>query len=465
MNLTLKVLLSLTIVLAVALITTALLVERWAGDAYRGYVATARQGQMDQLAIQSALLFEQTRDWAVVQEWLDSLSSSPSGMPVAQGRGRMRGSNSGGPWRNAAYVLLDPSDGTPLVANAHDGQVAMSAITPVVVNGSEVARLALVGQSNGFGPSEQALLDQVRRAITLSALVSAVVALALGGALMANILQPLKKIESGVAAVARGDLSARVEGSTRRDELGNLAANFNAMAASLQEQEALRRRLVSDLAHELRTPLSVVQGNLQALLDGVYPLTRDELQAVFNETELLVRLVHDLHELAQAEAGRLPLSVQRIHVSDVLQAVANAFRQVAEKRSVAIGIQPLLPGLDVLADPDRLQQILHNLIGNALRHTPEGGAVTLAASAQTDSVVRITVRDSGPGIDPRDLPYIFDRFYQSGNRAARLDSYTAGAGLGLAIVKALAEAHGGAAGVESKSGEGALFWIDLPRAP
>ncbi len=194
---------------------------------------------------------------------------------------------------------------------------------PVMLDGAEVARLVLVGDTNGLGPNEQALLSQACRSIALSAIVSALFALALGAVLMTNILQPLKKIEAGVAAVARGDLSARVVDDSRRDELGRLAANFNSMASSLQEQEQLRRRLVSDLAHELRTPLSVIQGNLQALLDGVYPLSMDELQTVYDETDLLVRLVHDLHELAQAEAGRLPLSLQHIQAHSALQHMAN----------------------------------------------------------------------------------------------------------------------------------------------
>lgn len=460
MNLTGKVLLSLVVVLTVALATTAVLVERWAGDAYRGYVAVSRQGQMEQIALQSALLYEQTRDWTAVQNWLNGLANGASGAPLAQGRGRMRGTSGAGPWRDAIYVLLDPVDETPLVGGP-DAQLSTAAVAPVLLNGVEIASLALVGES-GLGPNEQALLSQVRRAIALSALGSAAVALALGTALIANILHPLKKIEAGVAAVARGDLAARVDGVSRRDELGQLATNFNAMAASLQEQEALRRRLVSDLAHELRTPLSVVQGNLQALLDGVYPLSLDELRTVYNETELLVRLVHDLHELAQAEAGRLPLSVQRIDVADVLQPMANVFRKVADERSITLRVEPAPTGMEVMADPDRLQQILHNLMGNALRHTPEGGSVTLAASIQPSGSVRIAVRDSGPGISPRDLPYIFNRFYQSGDRSPHPDSYTAGAGLGLAIVKALAEAHGGEAGVESALGNGSTFWIDLP---
>ncbi len=462
MNLTLKIALTLIVVVTVALTTTALLIERSAGNAYRGYVAAARQGQMQQLAAQSALLYQQTQDWSAVQSWLDDLTGGmmAGAMP---GRGRVRGANGAGPWRNAAYLLLDPVNGVALAGETPKLNVdALSMATPVWVDGVEVARLALVGEANEMGPSEQALLTQVRRSIALSALVSAGFALLIGAALMINILRPLRKLESGVAAISRGDLAARVEETGRRDELGRLAANFNHMAASLQEQELLRRRLVSDLAHELRTPLSVVQGNLQALLDGVYPLSRAELQTVYNETELLVRLVHDLHELAQAEAGKLPLALQDIELLPALQHMADLFRPLADKRGVELALGSVPRDLTVRADTDRLLQILHNLIGNALRHTPAGGVVTLQAAPDARDSVRISVTDSGPGILPRDLSHIFDRFYQADVRPTDPDSHTAGAGLGLAIVKALSEAHGGTVGVDSRPGEGATFWFDLP---
>ncbi len=462
MNLTLKIALSLAVVVAVALATTAVLVERWAGDAYRGYIINARQGQMEQLAAQVALMYDQTRDWAAVQSWLNSVSSEIGSGNAPQGRGRMHGSNGAGPWRDAAYMLVDPADGASLAGGPSIEPGAMAASAPVVLDGVEIARLALVGDSTGLGPNEQALLSQVRNSIALSALVSALFALVLGAALMTNILRPLKKIEAGVAAVARGDLSARVAGDTRRDELGRLAANFNSMASSLQEQETLRRRLVSDLAHELRTPLSVIQGNLQALLDGVYPLSMDELRTVYDETDLLVRLVHDLHELAQAEAGRLPLSLQHIQVHSALQHMANLFRPIAGQRGVSLTLRPIPEDMTMLADPDRLHQILHNLLGNALRHTPSGGSVTLTAERRPDGMARISVADSGPGILPQDLPHVFERFYQSGDRHDRQDDYTAGAGLGLAIIKALVEAHSGSVGVQSTPGRGATFWFDLP---
>jgi signal transduction histidine kinase len=233
------------------------------------------------------------------------------------------------------------------------------------------------------------------------------------------------------------------------------------MAANLQQQEVLRQRLVADIAHELRTPLSVVQGNLQAILDGVFPLELDEIRTVQEEARLIARLVTDLHELAQAEAGRLPLVRQQVKVATVIQHMANSFRPLAAEKDITLITDLPAGSLTVDADPDRLHQILTNLLGNAIRHTPKDGEVRLAAVEQIDSI-RFSVANSGQGIEPEDLPHIFDRFYRVDTSRERDDNFATNAGLGLAIVKALVEAHGGEIWVESTPGEVAKFTFELP---
>ena len=223
---------------------------------------------------------------------------------------------------------------------------------------------------------------------------------------MTNILQPLKKIEAGVA-VARGDFRA-VDDSA--DELGRLAANFNSMASSLQEQEQLRRRLVSDPSTSCNA-VSVIQGNPCAA-DGVYPQHGRTPDGVRRDGSARAP-VHDLHELPRL-GGRLPLTAA--HPAHSAYSTWRTFRPIAGQRGVSIVVLPAPEGLTTLADPDRLHQILHNLIGNALRHTPAGGSVTLSAKRLTDGIVRISVADSGPGILAQDLPHVFERFYQSGDR-------------------------------------------------
>ena len=245
------------------------------------------------------------------------------------------------------------------------------------------------------------------------------------------------------------------------DELGQLATAFNRMASQLHLQEELRQRLLADVAHELRTPLSVIQGNLQAILDGVYPLSPEEVGNVFLESQLLSRLVDDLHELAQAEAGHLTLVRRPVDLAAAVNQMGAVLTPLARTNNIHLQVDAAAD-LIVLADAERINQILHNLLGNALRHTPAGGTVTLTATRRTPDFARITISDTGPGIPSEHLPYVFERFYRADPSRRRPDDPTTGAGLGLAIVRALVEAHGGTVGLESNPGEGATFWFDLP---
>ncbi len=481
MNLTAKVMLTLALVIGVALLTASLLIGRSADAAYRSYVAGNRHQRLEQAAALAGQLYAETGSWADVQDQLNQTN----GMPGHQGQGRGQGKRRGqeaeqnhpgqgqgqggqGP-AGGDYLLVDSQNGAPLAGDGPplDAETLAQAV-PVMVNGQEAARLAAVLPLDAMGAAEQAMLDQVQRAILWSALAAAGVALLLGALLVSSILRPLRRLEEGVARVAHGELDARVPVQSK-DEIGQLATRFNQMAANLQEQEALRQRMVSDIAHELRTPLSVVQGGLQAILDGVYPLEMDEIHTIHDETQLLSRLISDLHELAQAEAGRLPLVRQPIDAETALTQMAARFRSLTGPRAIELRVRPPSPPLTVDADPDRLQQILHNLLGNAVRHTPDGGWIELGAVA-SDKRVRFWVSNSGPGIPPAQLPHVFERFYRGDASRTREEpdnaedlGYTSGAGLGLAIVKALTLAHGGQVGVESVVDERTTFWFELPQ--
>jgi two-component system OmpR family sensor kinase/two-component system sensor histidine kinase BaeS len=241
------------------------------------------------------------------------------------------------------------------------------------------------------------------------------------------------------------------------------------MATDLAEAERLRRNLVADVAHELRTPMSVLQGNLRAILDDVYPLERTEVASLYDETRLLSRLIDDLHELALAEAGQLPLHVQPVDPVDIIQTTVANMAVVAESEDVNLSVDlPDPGGLPLVqADPDRLAQVLRNLLANALRHTPTGGQVTVGAEPSSDEpgFVQITVTDTGEGIAPEDLSCVFDRFWRADRSRSRDQSgIRAGAGLGLTIARQLVEAHGGRITVESAPGQGTRFAFTLPVA-
>ncbi len=297
-----------------------------------------------------------------------------------------------------------------------------------------------------------------------------VAAVAGGGGVIFGILMsrtltaPLNRLAEAARAIGARDLSRRVEekGSA---EMVSVARAFNDMAADLEQAEALRRNLLADIAHELRTPLSVVQGNLRAILDEVYPLEQAEIARLYEQTRLLSRLVNDLHELAQAEANQLPLNRQATDLARLIADTADIFLPSAEAEGVTLHTEISSPLPPVTVDAARLQQVLQNLLANALRHTPSGGSITLGAAASDDDgdneAVRLWVADTGEGIPPDHLPHIFDRFYRADPARSR---NRGGTGLGLAIARAIIEAHGGTISVESAGipGQGSEFTIRLP---
>ncbi|MDW8293563.1 MAG: ATP-binding protein [Anaerolineae bacterium] len=330
-----------------------------------------------------------------------------------------------------------------LVNNEVKGYVLASALPPQVLE-----------------QPEQRFLSELQRSIFLAAGTSAVAGTLLGVWFSRSLARPLSALSHAAHAFARADWRSRVpaEQISNVAELRDLALAFNHMADSLQRAEVQRRNLMADIAHELRTPLSVMQGLLRAILDGVHPLTLKEVAAVYDETRLLSRLVDDVRTLSLAEAQQLPLTLQPIDARALIHRTVAHFAALADAQGVTLAAatsdQPLL----VCADPDRLEQVLRNLVTNAIRHTPAGGRVTLSA-VQIEDEVRLTVEDTGEGIAPEDLPFVFDRFYRGDKSRARSSG---GAGLGLAIAKSLVEAMKGRIGVETTLGAGSRFWVVLP---
>lgn len=272
-----------------------------------------------------------------------------------------------------------------------------------------------------------------------------------------RLVVPLSDLVQAADAVAAGDLSARVEESGRSG-LGRLGRAFNRMTSELEQADKRRRNLTADVAHELRTPLHIIQGNLEGVLDGVYEPTEEHIRATLAETRSLGRLIEDLRVLSLAEAGELPLTRELIDVGELLADVQTSFSGEAEAAGVALTIAPLAARLTVTADAGRIDQVLSNLVANALRHTPSGGQITMAARELQDRV-EITVRDTGEGIAEEDLPYVFDRFWRGDPSRDRSAGHS---GLGLAIARQLVRAHGGELEVASRAGRGAAFTLSLP---
>jgi len=299
----------------------------------------------------------------------------------------------------------------------------------------------------------------VNRWLLLAALASGAFAVLLTVALSRRILGPVEALTRAVRRMERGDLSQRVPVRSS-DEIGELARAFNGMAASLEENEASRRRLLGDVAHELRTPLTNLRCQIEAVEDGLAAADAATMRSLHEETLLMGRLVEDIQDLALAEAGRLPLHREPVPVRTALDSAAAAFATQAAERTVSIHVNGDDRGV-ADADPARLQQVIRNLLANAIAHTPPGGSVSLAAAADEGRIV-VSVRDNGTGILPEHLPHVFDRFYRADASRSRS---AGGSGLGLAIVKQLVEAHGGEVAVASTPGQGTEFRVTLPAAP
>ena len=297
----------------------------------------------------------------------------------------------------------------------------------------------------------------------LQTFVFAAVVGVLAGAWLSHLLaKPLQALEEGAQAVATQNPSHRVPVQGSR-EIKNVALAFNQMAAQLEQAEGLRRNLLADVAHELRNPLHILQGNLQAILDGVYPLKEEEIGRLLEQARHLARLTDDLHLLAQAEARRLPLQREIVDVAALVKETAAAFKPLAATKEIKLQVELLgsLPALPV--DAARIRQVVHNLLANAMIHTPENGRILVQVELQ-DRHLRIQVQDSGPGIAPDQIPYIFDCFYRTDAARSREKG---GAGLGLAIVKGIAEAHGGqveVANLAEQAGSRFVVWLPLADA-
>jgi len=294
------------------------------------------------------------------------------------------------------------------------------------------------------------------RRFLLTGLTVGMFTLGFGLLLLRRMSRPLVDLTAAARSISTGNLDVRVP-TDSPGELGDLATAFNTMASDLARADELRRDLTADVAHELRTPLSVIRGKLEGVLDGIYPATSEHLEPILEETKLLAHLVEDLHMLALAETGQLALEQRPMDVGDLLRDAQVNFGPHASDRGVilALDLPADLPA--VSADSRRIAQVLGNLLTNALRHTPAGGCVTLSAVADAGAV-RVTVADTGSGIPPEDLPYIFERFWRGDRSRSRAGG---GSGLGLAIARQLVEMHGGEIGVESRMGEGAGFWFTL----
>ena len=329
----------------------------------------------------------------------------------------------------------------------------------LVVDRKTVGYLIMPGQTTTNGILETALLEHVDEALVTAAVVSGVAALILALLLAGVFVKPIGQLTKAASTLAQGDLDERVAVKGTQ-EIKTLARTFNQMADALQEAERNRKSMTADIAHELRTPLAVQKVNLEALQDGVYPLSLESLQPIIDQNEMLTHLVQDLRTLSLAEAGELALEKNTFDVNALVEKQVTQFQQQAERRQVTLHLTRSDNDILAFADRTRVAQVITNLLQNALRYTPEDSQVYLSVQEDQD-MVAIRVRDTGKGIPEESLPYLFDRFYKADKSRSRGET---GSGLGLAIARKLSELNGGELFATNDPAGGAVFTLKIPKA-
>jgi two-component system, OmpR family, sensor histidine kinase BaeS len=312
-------------------------------------------------------------------------------------------------------------------------------------------------------------LDRARnawRGLTSRSLLAALLAFGLASiaatVITRRITKPLRALSEGARRFAAGERGIRLKSSGRQDEISEVTDAFNALARNLEQQEAWRRALVADIAHDLRTPLSVMRSEIEAMQDGISQPDAPGLERLHGEVMLLSKLVGDLRTLSLAEGGGLNLKLERVTLEPFLQSLISRFAPRAQEKSVNISLAPITTGLTAQLDETQFTRVINNLLENALRHAGPGSVeITVMLEVNTLS---ITVRDHGPGLKPDDLERIFERFYQADASRTRDQAGSKGSGLGLAIARAIIEGHGGTIQANNHAQGGAVFTVTLPRA-
>jgi signal transduction histidine kinase len=453
----------------VALLSNLIIVNR-----FRNMVSFVGQRYAERLAPVFAEYYAQAGSWDGVESLMASLQDAERGkghhgppQPMLDGPG--------GPRRPA--LLLRPEDfederlllldaGGKIVADSDPEGPALALSSddvsrgaPVIVGEQQVGTL-VVSSSLGALPAYQNIFLGQVNILLLTATVAIVVVVIVVSAFQARrIVAPVRALAEAAQRISTGDLSQRIP-VTSQDELGEMATAFNTMAAELEQQQELRHRAMADIAHELRTPLSVLQITLESLEDGLAHPTHDVIAGLQSDVAHLHRLVEDLRMLSLVDAGELAMEAEPVEMGCLVRDVVRRVSGAAHAKSIDMATHLPDTPLRVVGDSQRLTQVLLNLLTNALEHTPTGGRVTTDAH-QVEREVQVSVRDTGEGIPGEDLPHIFERFYRADEARS---PETGSSGLGLSIARSLVEAHGGRIWAESVEGAGSTFTFALPLA-
>jgi signal transduction histidine kinase len=442
---------SFALIILIALGTVAIVSRITTEQELQAFLGHGGQVGLENLANSLEAYYAENGSWENVESILTA------------GQGRGQGQRSGGAAFGRAFALTDVSgmvlfSSTKAEQGTNLPEETLARALPLEVSGERVGFLypqdGLLDLPEDF---EELLIERVNQASLLAGLISGGIAILIALVLAALILRPVRDLTTAAQKMTRGDLSQRVQ-VHGEDEMATLGKTFNQMSRSLQEAEARRMALTADIAHELRNPLAIQRAHLEALQDGVYPLTQDNLTLLAEQNQQLTRLVEDLRTLALADAGELTLNKRPIDLVPMCQETLTRFAIQAKAKDIQLTAECGMGAVLVHADKERLQQIHDNLMQNALRYTPEGGFIKLTLEQQAQHAI-FSIYNNGPQLSPEAQRHLFERFYRTDK--AR-DRASGGTGLGLAIARKLAEAHGGTLTGENHPAGGVIFKLSLP---
>lgn len=457
----LRLFLAFLLIILITVITVTLIIGQNTEEEVRTFMF--RGGVMGLNVLVSDLedCYQENRSWAGCSDLLQIKGGAQGNMSRGMGEGRM-GNHSPGNWERQQIQLLDKegivvADTQDPIPSQPKDISSLQGLIPLHNQGEVVGYLLPENQFPFTQQQESYLISRLNKAAITSAAIAGVIALLLASYLSYPLLQPVRKLTAAAEKVKQGDLEQRVaiKGDTELTTLGRV---FNQMVSSLESTAERRKALTADIAHELRTPLSVQQAHLEALQDGIYDLNLENLQPIQEQNQTLIRLVDDLRTLSLVDAGELRLEPTETDLNQLVAKVVSRFEPQVQKKDLQIDVifPPESPLITI--DSQRIEQILINLLSNAVRHSPEGHIIQIEIKMDKE-YVNLTVHDQGEGIPEEEIPFIFERFYKSSTSRKRDDG---GTGLGLSISKKLAQAHGGNLEVQNHPEGGAVFLLTIP---
>ncbi|MFO7848316.1 MAG: ATP-binding protein [Spirochaetia bacterium] len=467
-----KLLAAMGVVVLIGSLASAIIIGITTQKAFKALVRENDRALSQTIASSFEEYYRQNGRWEDVEKLLEdsgSLLHSPRRM-MGSGTGMM-GQNGRMPMQergseeNPFRIVLTDEDGT-VVAHSLDnfsrktvGDQVLQEGTPLVVDGRTAGYL-FVGTmvEPAFGPFQRQFISNVYRSIALSTLLVAFVAIGAAALVFRNIIHPLESLTEATKQMSRGDYAINID-TTRTDEIGKLSNSFHSMAEALREADEWKRRLITDSAHELRTPVALLQGNLEMMREGVYPADNEHLDRLYEETLLLARLVSELRTLADAEAGSSSYDFRRMSLGEVVSHLVAAFRVEASSKNIHLKLDTRGEDFTVYGDRYKLEQAVSNIFSNALRYTPKDGTVIVELFKE-DKTICTALEDSGPGIAVEERDKVFERFYRTDLGRNRSDG---GSGLGLPVAQQIVKMHGGDIRIEEPIKlTGARFVLSVP---